>query len=172
MSQGITPPRDDYDAPRPPGPGGHSGVVTAIGVINIIFGALDVILGLVIMIAGPTLLNVLFHIGSEAASNAPGGNPADAARIRETAGAATGIAGMIVAFAGVCVMILAVPVILAGVGVLKRRPWGRILTIILGILAAIGGVIGILTPAGWLNIAYAVFVLVVLFNAKYAAEFR
>jgi hypothetical protein len=84
-------------------------------------------------------------------------------------------------------LILSILLVLAGIGVLRRRPWGRKLTIILGVITPIpylillvyGAFFGILP---WLGVEflidlviigiYAIFVLIVLLNRRYAAEFR
>ena len=135
-----------------------SGMVTAVGVVNFLLGGLNALCGGVLIMGGG------LAAGAGAAS-AAGGEP-------EAAAAATIVGGLIIVI-GVVVLILSLPMIIAGVGIVKRRQWGRVLTLILrGIL----GVLGLLSlasaqPGGLVQLAYCMFVFVVLLNAKYASEF-
>lgn len=105
---------------------GHSGAVTAVGIINIIVGSLSALLGLCLFLGGA-------FVGG--AANDFRGNPG--------AGLAGVLAGaiLIVAF---LILVIAVLEILAGVGVLNRKNWARILTLVLGGLSALGGLLSIL----------------------------
>lgn len=76
----------------------------------------------------------------------------------------------------VLVMILAflgISSLLAGYGVQRRRPWGRILTIVLAGLCSILALLHLinLSPFALLYGGYSVYVLVILLKAQYAEEF-
>lgn len=73
------------------------------------------------------------------------------------------------------VMALSVPGLIGGLGIINRRSWARILIIVLGFLSAVSAAAGLIGEAyvgALVNAAYAGFVLVVLFQSRYAAEFR
>jgi hypothetical protein len=166
-------PEDDYpDEPRPLGPVGRSGAVTAVGVVNYILGGLNLLCGVVAMVAGGFIVRLITGAAAQETANM---TPAEQQKAKEALGMLGTLgtaAGIII---GTCGLIFAVLYILAGYGVINRRQWGRVITIILGILAAVGAVLSIfsLNIIGIVvNAAYAIFVLVVLFNSKNAAEFR
>jgi len=68
---------------------------------------------------------------------------------------AAGIMGLVGGFVFVLTLILCLPSILAGWGLLKRKPWARIVAIILGVLSLpgipLGTAIGIYTLWVMLN---------------------
>jgi len=133
-------------------------MVTAVAVVNFILGGLNALCGGLLLLSGGVVAGV-------GAARAAGGGA-------EGAAAATVIGGLLVVL-GVVSLILSIPTIVAGVGVLKRRQWGRVLTLILG---GLSGLIGLsllirMQAGGLLQLAYCVFVYVVLLNSKYAAEF-
>lgn len=154
----------------------HSGAVTAVGVISIVLGALFVLFGICAMLGGA--------LAGGAAHNLQG-NPG--------AGVFAVAAGFIVIFA-LLILVLAVLLIVGGIGVLNRRNWARILTLVLGGLSAVGAIFWILGAissvnnnampddrAGailvslvlvFLHIGYTVLVFVVLLNSMYAEEFE
>jgi hypothetical protein len=161
----------DYDRPVR-----KSGAVTAVAVVNFIFGALEIVCGLLIMVAG-AFFGKLLGLAGDAAEPPPGLDPEQAKLFKQAAQGGGGIFAMAGAFAGVCIMVLAVPMILAGVGVLQRRQWGRILTLILGALAGLGALASLRTfPSGLggvvINGGYCALVYVILLNKQYAAEFK
>jgi hypothetical protein len=71
----------------------------------------------------------------------------------------------------------AAALILAGIGVLLRKQWGRILTLVLAIVLLLTGLGGLSRPdvrtglSALLHLGFAVFALVVLLRPRYAAEF-
>jgi hypothetical protein len=133
-------------------------MVTAVAVVNFVLGGLNALCGGLLLLGGGVAAGA-------GATGAVGGEP-------EAAAAATIVGGVLIVL-GILVLLLSLPTIIAGVGIVKRRQWGRILTLILG---GISGVLGLLSlialqPGGLLQLAYAIFVFVVLLNEKYAAEF-
>lgn len=166
-----------YDGPRRPAT--KSGPVTAVGVVNIVLGGLTAICGLIAMFAGAVIFGGGKQLEGEIQKGIrqAGGNPADAQAIGGLAGI---LAGAVVVIA-VIALLIAVLWILAGIGVLGRKQWARVITLILGAIAGILGVLSLLSIASnpmnafigvLLYGGYAVFVYVVLLNARNAAEFR
>jgi hypothetical protein len=157
-----------------------SGAVTAVAIVNFIMGGLNVICGVAIMIGGAlggAIFGKMLGDAGAAAQAQQQMNPEQAKAFQQIAQGGGGVLAGFAAFLGICIMILAVPTILAGVGVMNRRQWGRILTLILGALAGLGalgnlrGLPGTI-PAIIVGAGYCVFVYVILLNKEYAAEFR
>jgi hypothetical protein len=176
MSQGFPPPQDDYNAPRPP-VGGRSGAVTAVGIIGILFGAFNTIIGVAVMVAGPAIMAWLFGAASSAIDTSkltPEQRQA-LGQASQAVQAGGGIMAMLAGFVGVCFLIFGLPTLFGGIGVVNRRQWGRILTIVMAIFFGLWGVLNILGAniVGFvIDVGFCVFALVVLFNSKFAAEFR
>jgi len=161
----------EYDRPAR-----KSGAVTAIAIINFVFGGLQVVCGLLLMVAGAFIGKLL---GDVAAGAPPpqGMDPEAAKQIQQLGQAGGGMFAGFGALFGVCIMLFAIPTILAGVGVMNRRQWGRILTLVLGALAGLSALASLSAlPKGIPNIVisggYCVLVYVILLNKQYAAEFR
>jgi hypothetical protein len=93
--------------------------VTVIAVLDFIGGALCAILGLLAFAGGSMLSSIFSQAG---------------------AGAGSGIMAGIGAIIGVVFLAIAALVIIAGVGLLKLKGWGRIIQIILAVLGVIGGI--------------------------------
>lgn len=155
----------------------RSGAVTAVGVVNIIFGVLSLLCGLVIFL-GASLIGIG---GKAAAQNAMPNNPQGA----QAAGGVMAMAGAMAAVFAVIFIVFAALYVFAGVGVLKRQQWGRVLTIVLASLSAVGLVINVMQMAmgrgafsfpvvsGFaVSAGYVILCLAVLFNRDYAAEFE
>ncbi len=154
-------------------PQARSGAVTALAVVNFIFGALRLLDG-GLCVCG----------GALAALWAGTAEPETGRLTLEYIFAP--VAGILAPFAvviGVISMILGVPSIIAGFGVLKRRQWGRILTLILGGLSGAMAVFNLLNAVFNLGVTpnivglliqggYCAFVFIVLLNKQYAAEFQ
>jgi hypothetical protein len=155
---------DDFGGGPPPA---RSGAVTGVAIVNFLVGGFIIILGLAIVIAGPAIAS--FLLGALEASGAS----ADP-NVAKAAATGGGILATIMGFIGFCCMLFGIPEVIAGFGVLNRRPWGRILTIVMGILHAINAVLSIFGAWPWVVISggYAIFVLIVMFNSEYAREFR
>lgn len=144
------------------GSASKSGAVTAVAVVNFVLGGLSIVCGGFMLLGGAAVTSMMGQGG-----NVPGGEqlPADVP---------AGMIGGIVMIMAVVIMILGVPMIIAGVGVVKRRQWGRILTLILGAIAGILAVVnlinfnivGILVDGG-----YCALVFAILLQKQFAAEF-
>lgn len=155
--------------------GERSGAVTAVGVINIVLGSLYVLGGLCLLLGG-----ALVGGAAQDFRGNPGG------------GLFAVFAGAIILFAFL-IIVVAVLHILGGVGVLNRRNWARILTLVLGGLSAVFALFGVFGVVGALNnpvaddragavlvslvsvffhVGYAVLVYVILLNPGYAEEFE
>jgi hypothetical protein len=169
-------PEDDYpDEPRPAGPVERSGAVTLVAIVNFIVGGLTVLFGLLFMFLGPAAM--AWAIGQASDATPAGATPEQAELAKKAAAAGGGILAAIAGFIGVCYIIFGLPQIIAGIGVMNRKQWGRILAIVMGFIAAIFAVLNLFAlPASIvsliLNGGYALVTLIILFNSKYAAEFR
>lgn len=143
---------------------GRSRIVTAIGIINFVFSALEMLCGM-IMLAGGALAGAVVA----QAAKEPGNT--DVQKAATVLGGAIG--GLLMLLAGAMIA-MGIMSLIAGVGVVKRKNWGRTLTLVLGCLAGIMALInlsqlqifGVLIDGG-----YCAFVLAVLLQKKYAAEF-
>jgi hypothetical protein len=173
----FEPDEPDYPPDYPPEPGRYrprSGAVTAVAIINFILAGLTVLGALLVVVLGGWFVAIFTGAANEAAKQ--GGDP-DAAKV---AGQAGGVAAAIIGVFVVCFLIVAVLYLLAGIGVLNRRQYGRVITLILGALAglsALWALVGIgRNPGGSLisivlNGGYCVFTYVVLLNSQNAREF-
>jgi hypothetical protein len=94
--------------------------VKTLGLLHIVFGALGVLAALVI----------LFVFGGIAGL-------VGAAAEAEDARIAVPILGSVGAIISVVLLVLALPGLLAGVGLLQFQPWARVLTIVLSVLELI-----------------------------------
>jgi hypothetical protein len=90
--------------------------VKILGILHIVFGAIGIVIGFIILLVFGGLAGV---VGS-------GIDIGDTDR-------ATGMAvlGIIGAAAFIFTLVLSLPSLIAGIGLLKYRPWARILTIVL-----------------------------------------
>jgi hypothetical protein len=152
-----------------PAPGRRSGAVTAVAIVNFVLGGLGILVSIICMVAAPTIMALVLGAAQEQAKQ-QGMQGVD---LKDAKGLAGFLAGLGI-FLGACGVILATLPIIAGLGVHKRRQWGRIMTLVLGALAGIAGVIGLLSlnPAALVDLGYCILVYVVLLQGKYAAEFR
>jgi hypothetical protein len=157
-----------------PAPTAPSGAVTAVAILDFAFGALWLLCGVIITFAGGMMAQFLPQIMEQAAKD-PNMTEEQRQQMQQFQDVGAGTVGGIVLVIGVITMLIGIPTIVAGVGVMKRRSWGRILTIVIGVIAAVIGVLNLVQ----LNIcgviiygAYAGVVLAILFNPRYAAEFQ
>lgn len=120
--------------------------VKAVGIINIVLGALGVLTGLM-------LVMVFGGIGMVIGTHSPDPD----ARV------ALPILGLIGAVVFVVMLVISVPMIIAGWGIIRRRPWARILGIVLAVLQLLNVPVG--TAAG-------VYGLWVLLNERTAQLFQ
>jgi hypothetical protein len=148
----------------------HSGAVTAVAIVNYVLAGIVFLFGLLFMFLGAQLAAWIGMAGD--AAQAQG---ADAAKAAKEAGGLFAALGL---FAGICIMIFGVPYLLAGVGVMNRRQWGRILTLVLGALSGLSALYALMNfssttiPNILISAGYCVLVYVVLLNKQYAAEFK
>jgi hypothetical protein len=154
----------------PPGPRYQSGAVTGVAIYNFVLAAFQVIIALLLVI-GASWLMAMFG----AAASATGDDKA-----KEGAAAASGLFAGIIGVFVVCFLIIGVLLLLAGIGVLNRRQWGRILTLVLAALAGIGALLSLFSIGVnpiWSIVevlifgGYCVYSYVVLLNSTYAREF-
>jgi hypothetical protein len=150
-----------------------SGAVTALAVLNFVFGGFATLGGLVVMFAGSWFMGMF---GAAANDPAFQQGPAGQKAVAQMQGFLTMGTAFFV-FMGVVVIVVAVLYILAGVGLSQRRQWGRILAIILGVLNGLGAFCGLFSlPSSLLGLIingiYAGLTLGVLFQPQYAEEFE
>jgi hypothetical protein len=165
-------PEDDYGRPE------RSGAVTGVAVISFVLGGLVILFGLC------GLLGALVQAGE--GMHGPGGGFAGLGNL-----------GFAVAFVILLFILLwGIGAIVAGVGVINRRQWGRVLALVLGGIAAVAGLLSLFaavmvmaTPAlgpfddirvmifmiylllAMVFLGYCIWTYVVLLNSRYSAEF-
>jgi len=111
--------------------------VKVVGVLNIVFGALGLLGALVVLL--------IFGGAAGLVRMQPGMEP-------ET-GLAAGIVGLVGGAIFLVVLVLSLPCLLGGWGLLKRREWARILVIVISALNLIN------IPLGTIIGAYSLWVL-------------
>jgi len=169
---------DDYDRPRRSRRrGSGAGSITGVGVITIILGSLSLLCGVCVMIGGIA--------GAGAAGGRFGPNVMPFGQ-----GA---IASIAIAIALV-ILILGVLYLIGGIGVLQRRNWGRIVTLVSAGFSGVAGVFLVLSFIGNLIspmpmeakimpvlvallgalvcFAHCIMSFIVLLNSDNAREFR
>jgi hypothetical protein len=162
--------------PAPPG-----ALVTGVGIVNL--GIALLFLGLLAytLFRGTQVLNFIGFAMEDAARQQVPQDPRLAQKMQQVQGMMTGmVAGFLLFLSGCFFLFVIVPLFVAGVGVLLRRQWGRVLTIIVGIvtslfaLSAMERIIEGHSEAVWgalVLAAYSVFVLTIMFIPQYADEF-
>jgi hypothetical protein len=158
--------------------------VTAVGVFNLVLGALEVLFCGWTMIQGGAIFGAAAQGQAEVekAVIKAGARPEDLDKLRD-AGVNPG--GIFQAMAGVIIFLALIGLVIAalriwaGVGVLNRRPWARTMTIVLAsisIVFVILGLLSILNIQGALffviYLAYVLTSFIILLNSRNAAEFR
>jgi hypothetical protein len=153
----------------------RGGAVTAVAVINFVFGGLALVCG-----CGAIGFGGLF--------SALSGNPEFKKQIEQAAKQAekqqgkaidpqakeileSGKVGPAVIAAGAIALAIGVAIIIAGIGVIQRRSWGRILTLVLGVLWILASLYPFSIYNLILPVIYCIVVFSILLNSKYAAEF-
>jgi hypothetical protein len=154
-------------------PGGYrprSGAVTAVAIINFVLGGLQIVCGLIFLLAA----SWIFGAGQEV------GRQSTDPEVRRLASQGGGFLASIAGGIAVVILIIAAVMIVAGIGVVNRRQWGRILTLVLG---AISGIFALLSLLGitanplqaLIGLAlyggYTALTYVVLLNSQNAREF-
>src|SRR5262245_17408996 len=153
----------------------RTGAVTAVGVVNLVFGVIGTACGLAFMFLFTMIASLFFGAAKEASKEA---TTEQAKQATEAAGGLMGLLAGFGAIVGICFIAIAALWIVGGIGVLKRQQWGRILTFVLGALTAILAILSVpgigQNPGNaLLNIAifggYTAFVYIILI--KNGAEF-
>jgi hypothetical protein len=147
-----------------------SGAVTAVAIVNFILGTLQLLCGLLLAIGGGVVASFIKSTVAELPDQ-------DA----QQGAALAGILGGLIIIFGIAFLLFGLFVIIAGVGVMQRAQWGRIMTLILGGVAGIfavlnllsifagnfGGIVPVLLDGGYCGMVFAI-----LLNKQHAAEFR
>lgn len=176
--------RDDGYDDRPAPPRATSGAVTLVGILNLVFATLIIAVSVGLMLGGPAILAMLIGATDDALARIPPNHPVDQKLIqqqKEMVRGAAALGAMVFILAGSCTIIIGgIPLVLAGIGVLKRKQWGRILTLILGGLTLLSAIYLIvnnwpLNRNGWISflvqVAYGAIVFTILLMPTYAEEF-
>ncbi|MBM4067571.1 MAG: hypothetical protein FJ271_01295 [Planctomycetes bacterium] len=176
--------RDDGYDDRPSEPRTASAAVTLVGILNLVFATLVVVVSVGLIIGGPTILAMLTGAHDDALAVMQQHQNVDPKLVQQHKEMVRGVAAlgtMVFILAGSCTFIIGgIPLILAGIGLLKRRQWGRVLTLVLGgltILSCINLIVNNwpLNRNGWITFsvqaAYAIIVYVILLMPAYAREF-
>jgi hypothetical protein len=156
-----------------PVPAAKSGAVTAVAIMNFVFGALWLVCGLMVTLGGGIFAAFMPQIMEQAGKD-PNMTEEQRQQLEQFGKIGGGAVGGIIMVIGIAMMLIGPTAIAAGIGVLKRRNWGRILTIVLGILAGLLALLSLSQLEFCSGIFYAIYagtVLAILFNSRYAAEF-
>lgn len=140
-------------AARPGSPGSHrpperSGGVSGVGIGGIFYGLLHVGLCGILLVAGSALASMLGAAIDEAQADIAAQQGVDGQTTAEQQAAADAASSMINAVLGMAVVMGVIGVIyglvaiLGSIGVLMRKTWGRIITIIYGFFSTIQGLLG------------------------------
>jgi hypothetical protein len=145
--------------------GGRSGLVTAVGVVNFVMAGLQLMCGLLMLFMGGLIGFVTSQMEPE---------------VRSEAELLAGIASTVVIIMGIVSLVACALMVISGVGVLKRANWARVLTLVMGAIAGLLGILSLVSIlvgdcSGVLGLllhgAYCTFVYIVLLNRQYANEF-
>lgn len=137
-----------------------SPAVQYVAIATYIIGSIQALIGILFMVFGAAI--AALFTGAAASSGD-----------REAAQAAGAIGGLFTAVVvgiGIFIIVLSIPTFIAAYGLMQRKQWGRILTLILAALTGLSGIASF--PAGIISIGYAIWAYVVLLDKKYAAEFH
>ncbi len=162
-------PYGPYQSPQAPAmqpaTGGTPGGVIAVAVVNFILGALDLIAGICVL-TGAGMLGV-------AGQQAMGKDmPAQQA---EQVQALAFFGGAILFVIAIVLFLIGAAMITAGVGLLKRRNWARVLTLIIAgvaVLMALTSLINLQLLGAIIYGGYAAMAFAILLNREVAAHFR
>jgi hypothetical protein len=154
-----------------------SATVTAVGMVNLALAVLLIGLVAYTLFRGGQILQFLGILLEDVAQQQQN-DPRLAQKMQRMQGM---MASLFIFLSGCFFVIFILPLILAGIGVLLRRQWGRVLNILIGIVTTLGAVSaaerlyegnrdavwGLLVLGG-----YSLFVLTVLFIPQFADEFE
>jgi hypothetical protein len=198
----------DEDAPAPPGDGART-ALSALGVATIVFAALFTLGGVTSAVAAVYCFIIAADLdakskqdsqAAQAASQQPGGGAAASslgcsAAMGQFLAALYWTCGVASTIAAVVHLLLAGGHFAGGFGVLKRRPWARVVTLVFASLTGVYGGLGLFgvvvrlaqSPAptggdagglaltvvvGLVFVAYAVLAWVALTHRRCVAQFR
>jgi hypothetical protein len=157
-----------HGQPEPPA---RSRAVTVLAIGNFVWAGLYLAAGVYLVIAGSHVASLF------AATPPPAGADRKTAAVKDVGTTVSETLTVLVAVAAVLLFLQAVPLVLAGLGVLRRRRWGRFLTLLLGGFALFQGLsllasgkAGLIFP-GLVLAGYAVAAFVILLRRPAAAEF-
>jgi hypothetical protein len=150
---------------------GRSGGVTAVGVLGIVIGAIELLSCGLLLLGGAAWMGM--GKAAQEKALAAGVKQADL----EAVGGFLGfILGILVVY-GLVGIILGALRLVSGIGILQRRRWGRTMTLVVAgitipwaLVAIIWGIVGILFIA--LFLTYAIMAFVNLLNARNSLEFH
>ena len=119
----------------------RTGGMTAVGVLNIVFGAIGALFAILIVLGGGMM--AAMGAGMEA----------------EFEGAAAGAAGVggIMAIAGIVAFGASAAMLFSGIGVLGLKPWGRKLAMVCGGAWAVLNIITLFSGFNLFNLGFAVY---------------
>lgn len=119
----------------------RNGGVTAVGIVTMVIGGLQVLAGCGCVVGG-----ILFVTGGAAAGQAMNQDPRFQQQGMGNMFAGFGAVGGVMMFVGaVIVFAIAALHLWAGSGVLKRQAWARVVTLILASISGLFGLLGLLT---------------------------
>ena len=123
----------------------RTGGMTAVGVLNIVFGSLGALFAILIVLGG----------GMVAAM----GSGMESAIAAEVEGAAAGAAGMggRMAIVGMIGFVACAALVFSGIGVLGLKPWGRKLSMIFGGAWAVLNIITLFSGFNPVSLGFAVY---------------
>jgi hypothetical protein len=132
-------------APAVAAQGGRTMLAAIAGVVMLVLGVLGGILGLLVAVVGGTFISSL----------------GDLAEIPEFEGADPGaVLGGVVAFFGIIVIVYSLLYVIAGIGVLRSRGWGRVMGIVVGIISGLIWLSG-LSSSESSNLPFAIVMLAI-----------
>ncbi|PHR86598.1 MAG: hypothetical protein COA78_37810 [Blastopirellula sp.] len=158
-----------YQPQRPAGQ--PSGAVMGVAIVSYVMGGLSVLCGGCLAVAGGSLYGIIEMVAQE--------NP----QFRdEGMQNIAWIGGGVFIGLGILSLLLGAAHVLTGVGLTRLRSWARVLAIVIGIIDGIFGMLSFGSAILQMNpiacvvsiimIGYCIYVLVIMFNPKYAAEFE
>ena len=100
--------------------GGRTGLAAAAGIILLLLGILGGLLGLFVAVVGGSLASSFGELMEIPGVTDP-----------------SGVVGGVVAFFGIIVVVYSLVYLIAGIGILRSRNWGRILGLIVGIVSGL-----------------------------------
>jgi len=155
-----------------------------VGIFNLVLAALILLISISFMFAGPMVMGMLMGTAQQVIDAQPLDplHPENAEMRRQQENMLRGVTAFGTLFfilAGSCFLIFgAIPLLLAGIGVLQRQQWGRILTLVLAGLDLFNALAAfrsdsVVFASIWflLHVGYGVTAFVILLQPRYAEEF-